>query len=302
LEFEGSELKLLPFILICASLASVSGQRASAQSYTFQTLQYPGAVQTYAQGINASGVVVGYYLDTSGSAHGFYYSAGTYAAIEYPNSSDTWVYGIDSNKAVVGAAHIVRGTVPVTVAFVKQPGGSFSQFSAAGKLLTVGQALNNSGTIIGYLQKGEQSSAVYSGFEQQSSGTTTIAVSGQADTWAMSINDAGAIAGYAGTGIVYTDPVVGFVLSGSQTTTYSYPGALQTYFTGINNKNQIVGYYANSDGSKNGFTFAGNVFTAFSNPAGIATFPQGINASGAVVGYFCLSDSSTAGFIATPTN
>jgi len=295
-------LKLLQFILICASLASLSGQRASAQTYTFQSLKYPGAVQTYAQGINSNGVVVGYYLDTSGSAHGFYYLDGAYAAIDYPDSSDTWAYGIDSSDVIVGAAHIVNGTVPVTVAFVKELRGSFTEFSAAGKLLTVGKALNNSGTIIGYLQKGEQSSAVYSGFERLSGGVTTaIAVTGQADSWAMDINDSSAIAGYASTGIAYTDPVVGFVLANSQTTTYSYPGAVQTYFTAINNTNEIVGYYANSDGSKNGFTFAGNVFSAFSNPAGIATFPQGINASGVVVGYFSLSDSSTAGFIATPT-
>ena len=47
--------------------------------YTYTTLDDPlGTLGTFAQGINTSGQIAGYYLDSSNSSHGFLYSGGTY--------------------------------------------------------------------------------------------------------------------------------------------------------------------------------------------------------------------------------
>jgi hypothetical protein len=44
---------------------------ARARSLVFITIDFPGAISTNAQGINAQGEIVGGYTDTGGRAHGF---------------------------------------------------------------------------------------------------------------------------------------------------------------------------------------------------------------------------------------
>src|SRR5947208_15281124 len=46
------------------------------QNKTTQTLQFPGAVDTAATGINATGEVVGLFYDSVGAAHGFTWTPG----------------------------------------------------------------------------------------------------------------------------------------------------------------------------------------------------------------------------------
>jgi probable HAF family extracellular repeat protein len=46
------------------------------QSKTTQTLQFPGAVDTAATGINVTGEVVGLFYDSVGAAHGFTWAPG----------------------------------------------------------------------------------------------------------------------------------------------------------------------------------------------------------------------------------
>ncbi|WP_180541831.1 hypothetical protein [Nevskia soli] len=292
-------MKLLTFLLICW-VSSILASPASAQKFTFKHLEYPGAVQTYAQGINAGGEVVGYYVGTSGLANGFVYQGGTYTGVDITDSSSTWLYGVNKSGETVGALHRTIGSAAVTVGFTELD-GTPTEFIVILARATVGQAINSAGSVVGYAELGLVSSPTYAAIARSASGTIAVlTVTGQSQTWATSINDVGVIAGYASTGTAYTDPVVGFTQLGSTTQTFQYPGALQTYFTGISNLNEIVGYYANSDGTENGFILANDVFTAFSDPSGIATFPQGVNASGVIVGYVSLSDTSTVGFVATP--
>jgi len=49
----------------------VLAQIAAAQQYTYTTLDFPGAQQTSATGLNDSYRVVGNYQDSSGTYHGF---------------------------------------------------------------------------------------------------------------------------------------------------------------------------------------------------------------------------------------
>jgi hypothetical protein len=44
---------------------------ASATQYAYTSIDYPGATYTYAYGINASGQIVGIYLDKNDHWHGF---------------------------------------------------------------------------------------------------------------------------------------------------------------------------------------------------------------------------------------
>jgi probable HAF family extracellular repeat protein len=69
-------------------LVSLTGP-AQAQ-YDYTTLDVPGALRTYANGINASGQIVGYYVDAGGTYHGFLLDVdGSYTTIDPPAARET---------------------------------------------------------------------------------------------------------------------------------------------------------------------------------------------------------------------
>src|SRR5262249_57246583 len=70
--------------------------------YTYTTLDDPLAVMgTFAQGINASGQIVGSYVNNGG--HGFLLSGGTYTTLDDPVATQsTSAQGINSAGQIVG--------------------------------------------------------------------------------------------------------------------------------------------------------------------------------------------------------
>src|SRR5947207_9769082 len=72
--------------------------------YTYTTLDDPLAtrVGTIAQGINATGQIVGYYT-ASVNFHGFLLSGGTYTTLDDPlTTSFTEAFGINASGQIVG--------------------------------------------------------------------------------------------------------------------------------------------------------------------------------------------------------
>jgi probable HAF family extracellular repeat protein len=57
---------------------------------------------TVANGINASGRIVGGYYDAAASGHGFLYDQGSYATLDPPGSTFTQVTGISDASQIVG--------------------------------------------------------------------------------------------------------------------------------------------------------------------------------------------------------
>ena len=74
--------------------------------YTYTTLDDPSANNnTQAFGINASGQIVGEYIDASNHTHGFLYSNGTYTTLDDPSASATGgtiALGINDLGQIVG--------------------------------------------------------------------------------------------------------------------------------------------------------------------------------------------------------
>ena len=71
------------------------------------TLDFPGASDTYAYGINESGIVVGFWdlLDANGNLlayHGFTWRDGAFTEVDFPGSGDTAVLGINARGDFVG--------------------------------------------------------------------------------------------------------------------------------------------------------------------------------------------------------
>jgi len=67
------------------------------------TVNYPGASDTYAMGINNWGSIVGFYLDSSNNYQGFELKNGKYTKIHYPGSLWTTVGSINDNGVIVGS-------------------------------------------------------------------------------------------------------------------------------------------------------------------------------------------------------
>src|ERR1700730_6052841 len=84
---------LLYFFVVCASLAVAQG--------TYTQIDFPSALMTQPNGINAAGLVVGSYEDAAGG-HGFLLQSGTYTTIDYPGAQYSYGQGINDKGQIVG--------------------------------------------------------------------------------------------------------------------------------------------------------------------------------------------------------
>lgn len=57
----------------------------------FTPIDYPGAVFTFAGGINNAGEIGGWYLDSSFNFHGFLLQSGNFTTFDYPGYSNNYV-------------------------------------------------------------------------------------------------------------------------------------------------------------------------------------------------------------------
>src|SRR6266852_8190906 len=77
------------------AVISQSFARGAAKSYTFTRLDVPGAFQTVASGINADGVIVGWYFQGTGCpsapcvVKGFIFNDGVLTTVVYHNAALT---------------------------------------------------------------------------------------------------------------------------------------------------------------------------------------------------------------------
>jgi probable HAF family extracellular repeat protein len=72
----------------------------------FTPIQFPGAADTTALGINDSGEIVGTYADSAGVPHGFLDNNGSFTAIDFPGARYTVVSGINNAGEIVGTAAV----------------------------------------------------------------------------------------------------------------------------------------------------------------------------------------------------
>src|SRR5271170_5659758 len=66
------------------------------------TVDVPGARETDCNAINKSGIVVGYYVDSSGVNHGFALIQGSFRYLDVPRAQATFPYGINDQNQAVG--------------------------------------------------------------------------------------------------------------------------------------------------------------------------------------------------------
>ncbi len=205
------------------------GQSGGVHGYildhgVYTTIDAPGAANTYLDGINNSGQIVG-----SGITAGFLLNGGTFSTITAPGERFTYPQAINDSGLIVGfTAFNSRGFL--------YSGGSYTFIDFPGARGTQANAINNLGVIVGaYSPLGSVSAHGY----MLSGGTfSPIDFPGATITVPWGINNAGDIVG------TYFDATGshGFLLTGGVYMPIDYPGAWQSTVTSINDLGQIAGY------------------------------------------------------------
>ena len=202
----------------------------------FRTIVFPGAVNTFPEGINNSGLVCGY-VDFFPITEGFFYDGQTYTVYNPPGSTFTEIYGINDNGDFVGSSNATG-----ELAAFATIGGTATSFAVPGGSATQAHGINNLGQIVGYYF---DSVDVSHGFFRDTDGTLTypIDLPGGAQTYLTGINDRGLVVGSA---------VVGFALESlalylpNRFITFQYTGASFGAFEGVNNFGLISGWYVDN--------------------------------------------------------
>jgi hypothetical protein len=323
--------------LFCLALA-LCAAAVPAEAMTYTIIDVPGAQDTLAIGINAHGIVVGRYGDSS-HPHGFIRAAdGSFTLFDPSSSTYTAPVGINAQGFVVGSyldnADVSHGFIRdpdgniTTISsginltasainaggdvcgsfssslgslhgFLRTADGTFTQFDPPGSIYTEADSINDSGAIVGFFEDGQYGEH---GFLRGADGTITILdVPGAAWTIADTINATGSIAG------AYSDiqEVHGFVRDPAGGFTSFAAGTLPRTLVksaNINDRGMIAGFDQ---------THKRRTHSYIRKPDGTIdnlhipgqdgwAIPFGINREGAIVGAFEDSQNATDGFLRTP--
>src|SRR5690348_18503946 len=81
-------------LTLVGAVVLVVGAIHADPPFHFSSIDFPGAVLTNVQGINAEGDVVGIYADISGKQHGYLLRNGIFSTIDFPGATLTNARGI----------------------------------------------------------------------------------------------------------------------------------------------------------------------------------------------------------------
>jgi len=243
----------------------------------------PGGGESWAQGMNDSGQVVGGALTASGYYHAFLYSNGTMIDLgTLPGGLVSVARGINNSGQVVGESETGSGS---THAFLYS-NGTMTDLGTLGGTNSSAYAVNDSGEVVG--QAGGRA-FLYSGGTMTDLGFLPVLF----PIRATGINNSGQIVGEAATpsgtrAFLFAD--------GTFTDLGTLPGDTKSSAYAINDSGQVVGYAGSQDdGHRHAFLYGNGTMTDLGTLGGIESFAYAVNDSGQVVGH-----SQTAGGYSQP--
>jgi probable HAF family extracellular repeat protein len=272
------------------SSTTTSPQTPSA-SFTFGTLDFPRAPESWPEGINDHGDTVGGYghdLKTLNfPQHGFLVKKNRFRTIDFPGASHTIAVGINGLGTIVGV-YLNNSDLQDQHGY-KLSGTTFTPIDFPGSTYTQALRINASGQIVG--QYGDANGDTH-GFLLSNNTFTSIDAPGAVGyTAAFGINTAGDIVGVF-SGSDHHDH--GFLLKNGVFTTIDFPGSTDSFVTDINDHGLMVGSYGTDDNffgwtEIHGFLRrSGGTFVALDVPyagAGL-THADGVNNQKQIVGLY----------------
>lgn len=262
-------------------------------SYTYQTLDYPGASQTIFWGVNDFGEMAGQYTSGGAPAHAMIYRHGRFEPLD-PDALGTYF------SAAGGPTDI--GTTFGAYADASGLQHGFVMHGAHLQKVDVPGHLNSNvdgvslfgGTLLVYWD----ADGAFHGMLRRHGNDTPIEVAGARDTYPLSINGKGEVVGYWD-----SNPLLrrGFYRAvNGQISNIDVPGATSTATFAINDRGQIAGYYTTASGALHGFVKTRAQFQDVDVPGAAATIATSVNNFGVVTGEYYDALGGIHGFIATP--
>lgn len=268
------------------------GESLDDATFTYTTIDVPGAVLTVAQGINARGDIVGFYNDAARRRHGFLLRDGEFTTIDYPGAAGTDVRGIGPAGDVVGG-YWMPGEPPVNIHGYKlTKHGDFERVDYPGHINTIPQRILPDGTILGCRHDQDMHGSMYG---------IVIARSGNSEIdEPMSMNNGATPDGGRITGLYtsMTGRTEGYVIEDGVFTPFMVPASNFTAAWDMNPAGEIAGVYRDASARFHGFLRRGDTYATLDVPGATATRAFGINAGGDVVGSFVVGGRTRA-FLAT---
>jgi probable HAF family extracellular repeat protein len=283
-------------------VSSVAPGRVAAQTYTYTTIEVPGARLTTANGINDRGQIVGDFTVGASAAHGFLRSNGVFTTIDVPGADTTRAQGINNLGQIVGTYTVG----PRRLAFLLDR-GRFIGLTPSGATEGWTYGINDYGQVVG----GYTMASGSHNFLWTHGRFVDLDVPGAqplSSSLRLGINRAGQVVG------AFQDAADPGVLRGfrlepdGKLTTLQRGDNRLTVFNAINDRGEIAGASASLQPLlQNGFVFAFGQFSNFSvasssSPLPAITRPYAINNRGQLVGVYTF-DSNNApnlAFVATP--
>ena len=274
-------------------------------------VEIPEASATYADFVNAAGVIVGSYVDAEGLYHVYaFITNGPSTTLDYLDVSNLeyfFLHGITDTNVVVSRAKAV-GDIPRT--YVGTFGQGLQELQFPDSVSTEGWNVNQDGSVVGHY---DSPNGRRHGFiARPAADTATPPVVARPDfTYTFESIDVPGVdflevtassdfEDYAGnTRSTDDEKIVGFTLIDGVFTTYSFPGSQETRFYALGNNGQAAGHYQDSDGLYHGVVLEDGELRQYDFPGAVQTFIHGFSDSTqALTGSFIDADGVHRGFSA----
>jgi uncharacterized membrane protein len=237
---------------------------AMAGSYSYTTIDVgEGSTGTIASGVNAQGVVTGWYDGGDGTTHGFTWSAGIFTSFDaIPGAGATLPVAINGRGQVV--ENFISNAGGNRIGFLREPDGVQHKLPFPASVSVQVNAINGHGAIIGDTLADAHASPI--GFLLIDHVVTPLLVPGSSTSTADAINDSGAV---AGTFIDASGPG-GYIYTAGTYTIFRAPRQNAPQPSAINAAGLVSGAYLDvthhgTSATDRGFTFGHDGFHSF-NP------------------------------------
>jgi len=255
----------------------------SGHQMTCSSIDYPGADNTQAWGINSRGEIVGTYVG-GGVMHGFLLNRYGFRSINYPNSDSTYANGINVWGDIVGG-YTVGG---VTHGFLLR-NGTYTQINYPGAMSTEVLGINAKGEMAGDYSANNPTpccAAGTAGILLRDGNFNLVQYPAATLTYAGGINRHGDIVGS------YNDTRGrAYLLKNNNYTSLDDPSATTTFLNAlaINDRGEIVGRYVDASG-RYGYLLSEGEYDKIEVLNATFTGATSINNQGDIVGRY--SDAS----------
>ena len=274
-----------------------------------EIIEFPGARETHAHFVNASGGMVGSYVDADGLFHPYVRTPeGRFVSLDLPNAETLeyfFVHGINDAGVVVSRGKRVDNVPGTFVGTFRQ---GLQEFKVPGSVSTEGWNINQDGSIVGHFESADGltigfiAKPVVPGDDIPAVKPATlnftfesIDVPGVEFLALSASSDFEDYAGY--TRSADGDKFVAFTLIDGVFKTYDFPGSKNTYFFALGNNGDAAGYYEDSNDLHRGVVLKNGELQEWNFPDSDQTEIWGISdATGALTGNYIAADGIRRGF------